>query len=88
MSLNYGTAAIRFSSTFTENEQPHQRVLSLVLNYDMILEILCREAVKIFHKKFYHLSEFPIFDCLILNFTKGYSSKVYHPGGDGILKKF
>ena len=20
--------------------------------------------------------------------TKGYSSKVYHPGGDGILKKF
>ena len=38
MSLNYGTAAIRFSSTFTENEQPHQRVLSLVLNYDMILE--------------------------------------------------
>ena len=24
----------------------------------------------------------------ILLYIKGYSSKVYHPGGDGILKKF
>ena len=26
--------------------------------------------------------------CLVKKAPEGYSSKVYHPGGDGILKKF